>query len=100
MTNFSRYDAELKLREVNVKLGIPFYESYATPRSKTHGIVIKQHNNTWMRKRESAWLISVEYIWQGKKIFKHTEPWVNFPSDELVAKMALLPREVREESNV
>lgn len=58
------------------------------------GIKLTQHKKTWQRKRESAYLIRIEYIWEGEKIFSHTEPWVSFPSDELTAKMMLLPRKV------
>jgi hypothetical protein len=64
----------------------------ATP---TNGIKLSQHKNTWMRKRESGYLICIEYVWEGRVIWKRVEPWVNFPSDILITQLTLLPREVK-----
>ena len=60
------------------------------------GLILLPHKSTFMRKRESARLIRVEYWIRRERVLLHCEPWINFPSDELVAKLMLLPPEVIE----
>lgn len=60
------------------------------------GLILLPHKNTFQRKRESARLIRVEYWIRRERVLLHCEPWINFPSDELVAKLMLLPSECRQ----
>jgi len=106
MTTWSGAAARNKLLDVMQATGLQFSEMkmYADERDRrtiwskpTDGVRLTQHKKTWQRKRESAYLIRIEYIWEGKTIFSRTEPWVSFPSDELTAKMMLLPVKVTKE---
>ena len=60
------------------------------------GVIVKPHRNTFKRKRDTAWLVKFEYWLNDKLVFSHVEPFNRFPSDELIAKMTLLPREVND----
>lgn len=60
-----------------------------------NGLRVRQHKNTWKRKRETGYLVCIEYFIKGERLFYHVEPWVNYPSDYLVAKLMLLPPEVK-----
>ncbi len=62
---------------------------------QTDGLKFSQHKNTWQRKRPTGYLVCIEYVWKGKVIYKRVEPWVNYPSDMLIAQLTLLPREVK-----
>lgn len=55
------------------------------------GLSLAPHKQIWRRKVPTDWLVRVEYHLNGKEIFTHTEPWIGFPSDFLVAKLMLLP---------
>jgi hypothetical protein len=61
----------------------------------TDGIKLSQHKNTWQRKRSTGYLICIEYVWKGRVVYKRVEPWVNYPSDMLIAQLTMLPREVK-----
>ena len=59
--------------------------------SGKNGLNLSKHKNTWKRKRETGFLIRVEYFHNGNTLLYHVEPWVNYPSDVLIAKLMLLP---------
>lgn len=81
--------------------GLKFFDTYyhhtARERIKisVEGVKVSPYKNTWNRKRNTSYLVSVEYFLNSKSIMVHTEPWVSFPSDLLVAKLMLLPSEVK-----
>lgn len=98
MTIWSKYAAELKLADATRNLYVPFLRY--TARGKIigdRGLDLRPYKNTWMRKRDTTYLIEIVYIHEGKKIFRHVEPWPSFPSDHLIAKLMLLPRKVNED---
>lgn len=88
MRQFSQFEAEVKLGPVMSATGLKHH--WMTVEGKS-GVRLRPYNNTWKRKRETGYLIEVEYLIHGKTIMRHVEPWVSYPSDQLVAKMMLLP---------
>ena len=63
--------------------------------SRTNGLRLSPHRNTWKRKRETAYLVRAEYVIDGSTLMVHVEPWANFPSDLFIARLMLLPPEVK-----
>lgn len=90
---WSAMAAALRLQPVMKATGL----RYVHPSNYDSGIKLAPYNNTWMRRRESGFLIEVTYLMHGKKLFRHVEPWVSFPSDQLIAKLMLLPAEVTDD---
>lgn len=87
-------------RELGVKLYRPMVRimpdgTKAQLLSDKNGLRGGPHKNTWKRKRVTAWLVCVEYYVEGEPVMRHVEPAAVFPSDILIAKLALLPAEVR-----
>lgn len=91
---WTRHEAESRLADATPRLNYQFGRSHMGMDSK--GLYLSQYKNTWQRKRESSYLIEICYKWDDKIIMRHVEPWVNFPSDVLIAKLMLLPLEVKE----
>jgi hypothetical protein len=92
MAEFSKFEAESRLTPVFKSTGL--HPHWISVDNKT-GIRLRPYNNTWKRKRETGYLIEVEYLMHGKTLMRHVEPWVSYPSDYLIAKLMLLPLEVR-----
>lgn len=89
-TGWSSLTAAVRLQPVMTATGL----RYVYPSNYNNGIKLAPYNNTWLRKRESGFLIEITYLLNGKRLMRHVEPWVNYPSDQLIAKMMLLPLEV------
>ena len=87
---WSLFHAQSKIAGVMHDLGLQFFSRSIGGT----GIVLEQYKNTWQRKRETGFLIEIRYVLDNKRIYKRTEPWVNYPSDLLIAQLTLLPREV------
>lgn len=107
MNRWNELVARMRLGHVATQCGLKFSEPKykldgGNPRHiasyRTNGLRLTQHRNTWKRKRESSYLIRIEYVLDDSTLMVHVEPWVNYPSDVLVAKLMLLPPEVTKEA--
>jgi hypothetical protein len=103
MQTWSQTKAMARILPVVQECGIKWYEQPATRINGSvayltkdkNGLRLTPHKNTWKRKRETGAIIRIEYFIEGSSVMIHVEPWINYPSDHLIAKLMLLPRGVK-----
>jgi hypothetical protein len=103
MKSWSQTAAQGRIQQVVQDCGIKWYEHLPTRENgcavyllkNKNGLRLAPHKNTWKRKRETGAIIRIEYFIEGSSVMIHVEPWINYPSDHLIAKLMLLPRGVK-----
>jgi hypothetical protein len=97
---FSQWEAQSRIAAVVAPQGLKMFKNMVKYDEfgnklvmRGSGLRLSPHKNTWKRKRDTSYLVRIEYFLDGQKLLHHVEPWASYPSEYLIARLMLLPIE-------